>query len=116
MVRVCVALCVCIVCVSHLTPIRVYVSYPNAHEEHAGVVHLVEADTALLHFDRKFLDGYLPGVVMKIRFEISRTPLRRMHQAVRVCSVRCVFWLCVVRMLCSVLSLFTGDVCVSVCL
>jgi len=72
------------------------------------VVHLVEAETVLLDFDRKFLQSYLPGMVMRIRFEISRTPLRRMHQAVRVCVCVCV---CVcLRVCCVCLG------CVSVCL
>lgn len=63
--------------------VRVFASFPaNPSEEHVGYVHLVEAEHVLLHFNPKFVESYPVGTNVRIRFLVSRVPLRRMHNAV----------------------------------
>eukprot|EP00741_Cyanophora_paradoxa_P009189 tig00001477_g8899.t1 len=51
--------------------------------EYEGIVHTVEETRIVLKFAREFHAAYVRGRLVDARFTFSRTPLRRMHRALR---------------------------------
>jgi len=61
---------------------RIYVKVQGSPKEYEGFVYLTSSDKAYLEFHSSFSKNYITGLRCDIRFSFSRTPLRRMYQAI----------------------------------
>ncbi|KAJ3035188.1 hypothetical protein HDV00_004257 [Rhizophlyctis rosea] len=66
---------------------KVYVRCGGEQREYEGYVHAVRQEEVYLRFNPRFENQiWLPGMRFQIRFTFTRTPLRRMHQALELCE------------------------------